>query len=747
MITFNQFSLLVAIAFRRTSVALMGCVLLAAASLAQALPTITLEEVASGFQTPVELVNSGDGSGRLFVVEQGGKIKILSSGVVNPTPFLDISTIVLSGGERGLLGLAFHPQYSTNNAFYVYYTRAGDGALTIARYLRSATNNLQADPASGAVILTIPHPNNANHNGGHLAFGRDGYLYIGTGDGGGGGDPDKNGQNLSTLLGKMLRISVNGGTAYTIPSTNPYATSSCVGAANACPEVWAFGLRNPWKFSFDRSNGDLFIGDVGQGAYEEVDYVPAGASNGKNFGWNVFEGLHCYGATTCGIASGLAPHTPPVIEYGHDSTDFGGFSITGGYRHRGTVNTTLNGYYFYGDYVSKRLWVAAPNANGVWTPEFSQIAPSNISSFGEDESGELYLVAYASGKIYAIKGAVVPVARVLGDLSGDGKSDLLVQSTSGTTTAWLMNGTAISSAANLIANDPNWTLTHTADFNGDGKADLLWRHTDGRVAMWLMNGTALTSGAGLLEAASGWTVTHVADFNGDGKADILFRHTDGRIAMWLMNGTALTSGAGLLEAASGWAVTHVADFNGDGKADILFRHTDGRIAMWLMNGTALTNGAGLLNAASGWTAIHTADFNGDGKADILFQHTDGRIAMWLMNGTALTNGAGLLEAASGWTATHTGDFNGDGKADIHYRHTDGRIAMWLMNGTTLTSGAGLLEAASGWTVTHTGDFNGDGKADVLYRHADGRIAMWLMNGITLTSGAGLTGTGTLKVVP
>ncbi len=333
------------------------------------------------------------------------------------------------------------------------------------------------------------------------------------------------------------------------------------------------------------------------------------------------------------------------------------------------------------------------------------------------------------------------------DISGDGKSDLMVQSAVGTTTAWLMNGTTINSAANLIASDPNWTLTHTADFNGDGKVDLLWRHTDGRVAMWLMNGTGLISGAGLLGANSGWTVTHVADFDGDGRADILFRHTDGRIALWLMNGTSLTSGAGLLGANSGWVVTHAADFNGDGKADILFRHTDGRVAMWLMDGTTLTSGAGLLEAASGWTVTHTADFNGDGKADILYRHTDGRVAIWLMNGTALTSGAGLLEAASGWTATHVADFNNDGKADILYRHTDGRIAMWLMNGTVLTSGAGLLNAASGWTVTHTADFNGDGNADILYRHTDGRIAMWLMNGTALTSGAGLAGAGTLKVVP
>jgi FG-GAP-like repeat/Divergent InlB B-repeat domain len=333
------------------------------------------------------------------------------------------------------------------------------------------------------------------------------------------------------------------------------------------------------------------------------------------------------------------------------------------------------------------------------------------------------------------------------DFDGDGKSDLLIQSAAGATTAWLMNGTTIASSAELIGINAGWTATHISDFNGDGKADILWRHTDGRIAMWLMNGTTFINGAGLLEANSGWTVTHVADFNGDGRADILFRHIDGRVAMWLMNGIALTSGAGLLNAASGWTVTHTGDFNGDGKADILFSHTDGRIAMWLMNGTALTSGAGLLNAASGWTVTHTGDFNGDGKADILFRHTDGRIAMWLMNGTALTSGGGLLNAASGWTVTHTGDFNGDGKADILFSHTDGRVAMWLMNGITLTSGAGLLNANSGWSVTHTGDFNGDGNSDLLLRQPDGSIAVWLMNGIVVATTSALVGAGTLRVVP
>jgi glucose/arabinose dehydrogenase len=364
-----------------------------------AAPVVRLEEIASGFQSPVEMVHSGDGSGRLFVVEQAGKIKVLRGNTALPTPFLDISALIASGGERGLLGLAFHPQYATNRAFYVYYTRAGDGALTISRYLRSAADPTTADPASGAVILTIPHPNYQNHNGGHLAFGHDGYLYIGTGDGGGGGDPDRNGQRLTTRLGKLLRVAVDGGTGYTIPPTNPFANRT--DCSVQCPEIWAYGLRNPWKFTFDRTNGDLFVGDVGQGLWEEINHVPAGTAGPKNFGWNAFEGNTCYSpATNCSLPN----HTPPIIAYGHDNTNFGGFSVTGGYRYRGARYAAMRGYYFYGDFSSQRVWVALPDASGIWRSELLFVAPSSISSFAEDEAGELYVVGYGTGRIYALAG-------------------------------------------------------------------------------------------------------------------------------------------------------------------------------------------------------------------------------------------------------------------------------------------------------------------------------------------------------
>ena len=478
---------------------------------------------------------------------------------------------------------------------------------------------------------------------------------------------------------------------------------------------------------------------------------------------------------SAGAGGTISPGTPQVISAGSSQlftvTPNAGFAASVG----GTCGGTLVGLNYTTNAITANCTVVATfvpmmftvtpsaGADGTISPNTPQVVSAGSSpvftvapsagfaaNMGGTCGGTLLGLTYTTNAITAnctVIASFNKILRVTWDLNADGKSDLLVQSGAGVTTAWLMNGTNITSGADLIGAGSGWTISHIADFNGDGKADILWRHTDGRIAMWLMNGTSLISGAGLLGAGSGWSVTHVADFNGDGRADILYRHTDGRIAMWLMDGTNLISGAGLLGAGSGWSVTHVADFNGDGRADILYANTDGRIAMWLMNGTNLTAGAGLLGAGSGWSVTHAGDFDGDGRADILYRNTDGRIAMWLMDGTNLISGAGLLGAGSGWSVTHVADFNGDGRADILYANADGRIAMWLMNGTNLTAGAGLIGAGSGWSVSHTGDFNGDGKADIVYRHTDGRIAMWLMNGTNLTSGAGITGPGPLIVVP
>ena len=343
---------------------------------------LKLEEVASGLNNPV-YVAAPSGDNRLFVVEQIGRIRIIENGQLLNTPFLDITSRVLSGGERGLLSVAFHPQYQTNGFFYVYFTGAG-GEIRIERYTVSANPN-QANQSSAKVIVTIPHPR-SNHNGGLAMFGPDGMLYLGTGDGGGGGDPDLNGQNQNTLLGKLLRIDVNNGDPYSIPSGNPFA-----GRNDARPEIWAMGLRNPWRYAFDPSSGNLYIADVGQDVTEEVNVAAANRA-GVNYGWNVTEGSNCYQAVSCNKSSSQLP----VLEYNHDA---GQCSITGGFVYRGSAMPELNGTYFYADYCAG--WVrsfkydGAANDRRQW--ELGTIG--FITSFGVDANGELYLTS-ATGRLY-----------------------------------------------------------------------------------------------------------------------------------------------------------------------------------------------------------------------------------------------------------------------------------------------------------------------------------------------------------
>jgi glucose/arabinose dehydrogenase len=299
----------------------------------------------------------------------------------------------VSGGERGLLGLAFHPNYAANGFFYVNYTRQSDGATVIARYQRSANDPNIADPGSAVILLTVAQPF-ANHNGGQLRFGPDGYLYIALGDGGSANDPGNRAQNLSTPLGKMLRIDVNNGSPYGIPPNNPFLND---GNPDTLAEIWAYGLRHPWRFSFDRLTGDLFIADVGQSAREEINFQPAGTGAGANYGWRVMEGTLCTdlgGGPACFDPS----FTVPVLEYDHGL----GCSVTGGHRYRGSVYPSLTGQFLYGDFCSGRIWGATQNANGTWTTTQLLLSGFNISTFGEDAAGEVYVAAYNTGVIYRI---------------------------------------------------------------------------------------------------------------------------------------------------------------------------------------------------------------------------------------------------------------------------------------------------------------------------------------------------------
>ncbi len=394
----------------------------------QAQPSLVFSDFDPGgpddISSPVDIANAGDGTDRLFIVQRSGEIRVIDSGTLLTTPFLDISNSITCCGERGLLGLVFHPDYVNNGFFYVNYTDTG-GDTNISRFTVDPNNDNLADPNSELIILEIDQPY-SNHNAGDLNFGpNDGYLYIALGDGGDGGDPEDRSQNTDCLLGKVLRIDVDGGgnpaspsqagglcdftstTNYTIPSDNPFVSDP-----NTLDEIWSIGWRNPWRFSFDPANGDMWLADVGQDLWEEVNYEAAG-TGGLNYGWRCYEGNHVYNNSGCGPAS---DYTMPVFEYDHSLT--GGFSITGGYVYRGTAFPNMVGHYIVADYVTENIWTLSPDGNG----GFSAISHTvtgidKISTFGVDEAGEIY-AANLDGPLYLVEDiSTVPLE--LGDFYGE----------------------------------------------------------------------------------------------------------------------------------------------------------------------------------------------------------------------------------------------------------------------------------------------------------------------------------------
>ncbi|HEX4440658.1 MAG TPA: PQQ-dependent sugar dehydrogenase [Thermoanaerobaculia bacterium] len=387
---------------RYAVLAVLAAAVLAGSAVAQ--PAITLTPLGTGgvVSAPLHVASPHDGSGRIFVVSQEGVIKIFTNGAYLATPFLDITSLVTYADEQGLLSMAFHPSYATNGYFYVYYVDklSTPGSVTIARYSVSAADPNVADPASAQIILVIPNPFDDTHRGGRLNFGPDGYLYAGIGDSGGVGDPDNRAQNKGSLFGKLLRIDVNGTGAipcgqstpmpYAIPPTNPF-----VGVSGACEEVWAYGFRNPWRYSFDRATGDLFIADVGEDSWEEVDLQPAGSAGGQNYGWRLMEGDHCYNPPT---ACNDGTLTLPIFEYGHTINRC---AVIGGFRYRGTLIPDLVGLYVYGDLCTGEVF-AASESGGTWSSVVLKDTSYVISGFGEDDAGELYLTNL-SGLIYRLE--------------------------------------------------------------------------------------------------------------------------------------------------------------------------------------------------------------------------------------------------------------------------------------------------------------------------------------------------------
>jgi len=567
----------------------------------------TLRTVVNSLSSPVYVTNAHDGSNRLFILEQAGRIKVLQPGSNTPTVFLDIVSRVLSGGERGLLGLAFHPQYSTNRRFFVYYTRQTDGTIVIAEYHTSASDPNVAD-STETVILTIAHPNFANHNGGMIEFGPDGFLYIGTGDGGAGNDPPNNSQNINVLLGKILRIDIdhpNGSIPYSSPSSNPF-----FGSTAGADEIYAYGLRNPFRFSFDRGTGQLYVADVGQDAWEEIDIVTLGG----NYGWRVYEGNHCTNndPSLCGTGG----FTFPIAEYAHTPGSGGRCAIIGGYVYRGVASTLPIGAYVYADLCTGEVFLLQ---GGVQSLLFD--SNNIISSFGEDEAGELYVVELGS-TVFRIE-------------TGSGSTDTIALFDPSPSQFFLRNSNTGGTADSTFTYGPASSgLTPIAgNWNGDG-VHTIGLYDPAHAAFFLRNSntTGVADIAFTYGPAGMGLIPLVGDWDGDG-IETIGLYDPAHAAFFLRNSN--TGGIADITftfgpAGLGW-IPIVGDWNGDG-IDTIGLYDPAHGAFFLRN----SNTGGIADisftfgpAGLGWIPL-AGDWDGN-RVDTIGLYDPSHAAFFLRN--------------------------------------------------------------------------------------------------------------------
>ncbi len=601
-----------------------------------------LQPYLSGLSSPVLLTNAKDGTNRNFVVQQGGIIKVVQPGSTTPTKFLDISGKIRIGGEYGLLGLAFHPQFATNGYFFVNYTRAGDGATVIARYKTTNNSNALGDPNSERVLLTIPQPF-SNHNGGGIGFGPDGNLYIGMGDGGSGNDPNNNAQNINSLLGKFLRITPdvagdNSNPAYTIPADNPFV------GKDGADEIYAVGVRNPFRWSFDRGGTrQLWAGDVGQNAIEEVDIINKGA----NYGWRVYEGTQCtrIDANLCNPNN----FTPPILQYDHSG---GRCSISGGYIYRGTQRNFPDGAYIYGDYCSGEIYMWFNNQQTLLID-----TNRSIPSFGEDEAGEIYVVGIGSGTVEKLVSDTpfsAPV-KYRADFDGDKKTDYTVFRPSDGTW-YILNSADSSFRARQFGKDGD--IPTPEDFDGDGKADIgVFRKSNG-FWYYLRSGDNTFYG---IQFGQSTDTPIAADYDGDGKADIAVSRggTEASSPRFVY---ILQSSNGALRSQQ-WGTTGTdvpvrGDFDGDGKADIaVYSQAGGNWYVLQSSGNSFY--AFQFGSGNFQDIPVPGDYDGDGKTDFaVFRKASGT---WYVNRSQL--GFTGVQFGLGTDIPEPGDYDGDGKTD------------------------------------------------------------------------------------
>lgn len=617
--------------------------------------TIRLQPYLTGLASPIYVTHAGDGTKRMFVVQQRGIIRVVQPGSNVPSDFMNISSKVSpSGSEQGLLGLAFHPSFETNSFFFVNYTRQGDGATIIARY-KATNGNTTGDPNSEVIIMTIAQPF-SNHNGGMIEFGPDGHLYIGMGDGGSGGDPGNRAQNINDLLGKMLRITPSlaepvPGSPYTIPSSNPF-----VGVAGA-DEIFALGLRNPWRWSFDRGGtNQLWAGDVGQDAVEEFDIVTLGG----NFGWRVFEGTSCTGSDPTLCTTPPTTYIPPVGQYANAGSRC---AVTGGYVYRGTQRTLALGSYLYADYCTGEIW----NWNGSSSVPLLD-TPRLLASFGEDEDGEMYVVGNSSAN-----GTVEKVTRPKSsaDFDGDARTDVSVFRPS-TGTYYIFN------SSNSSVTALNWGLNGDVpvpdDYDGDGRTDIAIYRSGSWYALNSSNGNVTSYSWGITG-----DVPAAADYDGDAIADAaVFRN-----GTWYINQTTGTPKIVPFGAAGDTPV--VGDYDGDGKADVaIFRGSTG---VWYsinsINANVRINQWGL----SGDVPV-PGDYDGDGKTDLtVWRPSNGN---WYTS-RSQTGAVTFNTFGANGDVPVPGDYDNDGREDIGvFRPSNGTwYRVQSSNGAVLIQPFGL----------------------------------------------------------